>query len=373
MGRKPGVPDYSDELKCEAVQAYKAECSTEELAYFEQCSHPLLSRGGQHCSCRSSMQRAKDRLRSRTWKDPADAARLEGMSVVSFRQLVCRHARGVQKMGMRYHRTRSTSQSPLSKQEYEEAAKLLGTPRNVCGRHKYHRSVEECYEECSRFQQLAQRSNVDLSTLSHTLLNMFPHIVRKGVLDTKEALTDIARKGRCEASEVWGGRKVWRVAKQPGPRGGGMQRGERDVYWGCVTPVAHNKRWPYFNNYTFMMDATTVSTGTPVESTDCVGFYRVDEHFPPEETRAPDPVGSMLQLMFYIVIHPVLGIVSGPDIMYTGSRSSTGKKKRHVDHFKCWCGHTPMLDVQSSFSCVDTHEHCSGLLNMGLVHAGTTS
>ena len=45
----------------------------------------------------------------------------------------------------------------------------------------------------------------------------------------------------------------------------------------------------------------TFNTGTPVESVDFVGFYRVDEHFPPEETRAPDPVGTVLQLMFYIV------------------------------------------------------------------------
>ena len=349
MGRKPGVPDYSDELKCEAVQAYKAECTTDELAYFEKHARPLLRRGGSHSADRSTMQRAKDRLSSRTWKDPADATRLEQMDLVAFRQLVCRHAEGVQAFGMRYHRTRTTPPSPLSQSEYEDAAKLLGTPRTIDGHYKYHRSVEECYVECSRFHELADRSKLKLSTFANQLLTLCPHILRKGVLDTKEILTDSARQSRSEASEVWGGRQVWRVSKHAGPLGGGLRRGKRDVYWGCVSPTAHTKRWPYYNNYTFMMDAKTFNTGTPVESTDYVGYYRVDELFPPEETRAPDPVGTILQLMFYIVVHPVLGIVSGPDVMYTGSRSSKSKKKRHLEQFKCWCGFEPGLHRHALF------------------------
>ena len=56
--------------------------------------------------------------------------------------------------------------------------------------------------------------------------------------------------------------------------------GGKDVHWGCTGSVAHAKRWPYHNDYIFIIDAAAVNSGAHVDSSNHTGFNRVDQHFP---------------------------------------------------------------------------------------------
>ena len=64
-------------------------------------------------------------------------------------------------------------------------------------------------------------------------------------------------------------------------------------------------------------------------------FQRCDVIYPPEVVQAHDPVGSQVWTMFYVVIHPDMGLVSGPDFMYWGSKTVWGARKQA--DFRCWC------------------------------------
>ena len=203
--------------------------------------------------------------------------------------------------------------------------------------YRFNRSGADAYERCACFMELCDKAGVQPDTLARNLLAEFPHILCRGKIDQRDALTDSTRKEREKASDVWGGRAVWRVSKHPDKNGNGVVRGGRNVFWHSGRNVSYKNRWPYYNKYTFLMDAGSISSGDPTVSKDGeVGFFRLDEIFPPEEVRASEAVGNQIQLMFYIVIHRTLGIVCGPDFMYRGSRSSTSKRQKHVQSFKCW-------------------------------------
>lgn len=338
MGRVTGETDYSPEIKIEAVQCY--------LRQFPECICDEAKR--KKCLPRNDRRRnadgftkfesAHEDLKRRAFVDPGDSARVKAMTIRQFRSVVRRHGKGVLEKGLQYSRTRKRPEGPLSRAELRDAAKLLGTPANDDEGFRYYRTADDAYERCARFRVLCDSANVSPDTLAKRLLKECPDILQRGKLDQKETLSDNARKLRTQASDVWGGREVWRVSKHPDKDGGGVVGGRRNVYWHAGRQLSHQNRWPYYNKYSFLMDAGTVSTGDPVvDKKGEVGYYRVDEIFPPEEVRAAAPLGAQLQLMFYIVVHKSLGIVCGPDFMYTGSKTSTSKNTKHVTNFLCWC------------------------------------
>ena len=134
---------------------------------------------------------------------------------------------------------------------------------------------------------------------------------------------------------VWGGRGVWRHSQTPGPRGGGLNaHGVRPVYWRYSSG---RSMWTYYNSFTFMLDAATVSSGEKIQDLWRQHAYqRSDVIHPPEVVQAHDPVGRQVWSMFYMVIHPDIGLVSGPDFMYWGSKTIRGAAK-HAPDFQCWC------------------------------------
>lgn len=337
MGRTKGKPDYSREIKVEACQSYIRECSVIERRHLKDYHVVLREWGGVRDGKKTSFQKAQDALSHRVWEAASDGERVKAMTSRQFRTLVVRHAYGVFKQGGKYRRTRIVPNRSLSTDEMREAAKLLGTPRNDDAGYRFYRSSQECYDSNERFKTLVDQAQILPSTLAKRLLAEFPDVLKRGKIDQRETLSDAAREARTNISDVWAGRDAWRVSGKPDKQGGGLEHGRRDVYWCAGRRLSHKNKWPYFNKYTFMMDAATVSSGTPaVSSRGEVGFYRVDEIFPPEEVRAAAPVGCQIQLMFYIIIHRTLGIVSGPDFMYTGSTSSTSRDRKHVQNFMCW-------------------------------------
>jgi hypothetical protein len=161
-----------------------------------------------------------------------------------------------------------------------------------------------------------------------------PDIVKKGKVDMVEELCASTLEARREASDVWAGRRVWRYSHTPGPRQGGLNsQGLRPVYWRYGRGPS---MWPYYNQFTFMLDAATISSGDKMQELwREKAFMRTDVIYPPEVVTARDPVGSQVWAMFYVVVHRKLGLVSGPDFMYWGSKTVRGSNK-HTPGFQCW-------------------------------------
>ena len=348
MGKPRGKRDYSNEIKVEAVQCFLAHISDADKVASQRLNALRDSNSGRRDLHLTTFQKAHETLKHRIFENPEDAVRVNAMTSRQFRRLVQRHASGVLKKGAAYRRLRTRPPGPLSEAELREAARCLGTPINDKHGYRFHRTAADAYQDCTRFAELCSLSKLQPEGFGRKLLAQFPDILCRGKLDQRESLSAKAREERTEAAEIWGGRKPWRQSKHPSKRESGPRRGVRSVYWDAGSQVSHQKRWPYFNKYTFLMDAGTVSTGDPVITRKGdVGFFRVDEIFPPEEVRASAPVGAQLQLMFYIVIHRTLGIVVGPEFMYTGSRSSTSKRRKHVPSFMCWCSSCPLVYIKT--------------------------
>lgn len=195
-----------------------------------------------------------------------------------------------------------------------------------------------CTRAC--LQALASVSGMPLPLLGKFLLQHRPEILHYGVLDQVGAMTADTLRLRREAADLWAGRTAWRTVSTPGPRGG-VHGGERAVLW-CASRGNAKQPFPYYQNFTFMLDAATLSTVDKPLTTDERGYSRVDEFYPPEVVAAPDNVGAGVWAMFYIVIHPVLGVVVGPSFTYHGSKTMRGKTK-HAPGFECWCGPLPFF------------------------------
>ena len=101
----------------------------------------------------------------------------------------------------------------------------------------------------------------------------------------------------------------------------------------------------YYMMFTFMLDATTF---TNISKQGSHGgekvFKRRGVDYPPEDIKAGHNVRDACHLMAYTVLHPFLGVVLGPDFVYTGS-SATNKqwdrsgslRGKHAEGFGHWC------------------------------------
>lgn len=185
------------------------------------------------------------------------------------------------------------------------------------------------------FRRLANISKMPLDKFGVYLCEACPDIVRRAKVDACEEFCAATLEARRAASDIWGGRAVWRRTSQPGPRGGSLDaEGQRAVYWRYGTGPSC---WPHNNTFTFMLDAATMSSGDKMkEPYNRKAFQRSDVRYAPEVLQGHDPVGSQVWAMFYVVVHPEFGLVSGPDFMYWGSRTMRGRN-RHAPGFKCWC------------------------------------
>ena len=240
-------------------------------------------------------------------------------------------------------RARTTAPKELSQAQCELAARILGSPVWEDGRLKFFRTPEEAATTSRTFVRLSLASGMPLVKFAEYLLQTCPEIVKKGRVDMMEELCASTLEARREASDVWAGRSVWRYSQTPGPRQGGLNsQGQRPVYWRYGTGPS---KWPYYNSFTFMLDAATLSSGDKMqELLRETAFQRADVTYPPEVITARDPVGSQVWAMFYVVVHPEHGLVSGPDFMFWGSKTMRGNTK-HADDFECWCA--PLVQNKS--------------------------
>lgn len=334
MVKKRGSKDYPVIVKQKVCDCVYYCCSEDERAAALINRQLPVRRGRPSGSEPDVMTRAFSALAQSVFKRDEDKATAMALTRKKFYQIAKAYFPDYLASGELRRRVRTKRPQELSQAQCELAARILGSPVWQDGRLKFHRTPVEAATSSRTFLRLSIASGMPLVRFAAYLCETCPDIVKKGRVDMVEELCASTLEARREASDVWGGRSVWRYSQTPGPRGGGLNsQGLRPVYWLYGSGPS---KWPFYRSFTFMLDAATMSSGDKMhELWRETAFQRTDVTCAPEVVTARDPVGSQVWTMFYVVVHPDFGLVSGPDFMYWGSKTVRGQTK-HADAFQCW-------------------------------------
>ena len=229
-------------------------------------------------------------------------------------------------------RARARRPSELSQAQCELAARILGSPVWNEGRIKFYRTPEEAASSSRTFVRLSIASGMPLVKFAEYLCQTCPEIVKRGRIDLIEDMCASTLEARRASSDVWAGRAVWRYSQIPRPRGGNLNpHALRPVNWRYRSGPS---MWPYYSSFTFMLDAATVSSGDNMHDLwRQHAFQPSNVIYPPEVVQSHDPVGSQVWTTFYVVLHPDMGLVSGPDFMYQNQYRAAAASERMI----CCC------------------------------------
>lgn len=223
----------------------------------------------------------------------------------------------------------------LSDEEGHELARLLGTPVNNNGSFERYQNIDEAMKKNSRVKQLVEKSDATCSMLHAWLTELVPAL-RYSADDCAPILPASTLKRRRHCADVRRGDAVW-FHREPTYSSRRVSRPDGTME---KVPVEWKEEW--FGNHTFMLDATSVCNkeGEAHESYGKV-YSLTDEVFPPRLVRADMPISQSTSIMVYCVIHKHLGVVVGPDIMFTGTKlpqSKIDKEEQFADAgVKTWC------------------------------------
>lgn len=255
--------------------------------------------------------------------------------------------------GPRYHATGENGiktvrvrEARLSTDDLETAATILGTPYNDDEDDPhYWRSAYDClnteHPQKAQFKGIFEKSRLRTSAgFEKMLLAKCSHIIVKKKADIREKLAKDTAKSRKDCSDVWGHRKAWRTLKRTRAeregegvraRAAEEEETEQEVMWD----------WHYYKNYTFMIDATSFDDKPITRRNYQRAIMLKNLVHPPEVEKAPPSLNNATTIMVYTIIHPHLGVVLGPEVMYTGSTTKPGNnqgaKNRHDPEFPYWC------------------------------------
>ena len=217
----------------------------------------------------------------------------------------------------------------LTEAEGRHLARLLGTPVNNGGSYERYASIDEAITKNASIRKLAEKSNASGPVLHAWLLELCPDILRYSPDDCIARHTESTLKKRRRCADVLRGDVKWfqRNPTYPSRRVSmpNEASNKKDVYW--------KQEW--FGNHTFMLDATSFCNkqGEAHEEHGCV-YSLTDEVFPPRLVRADMAITQSTSIMVYCVIHKHLGLVVGPDIMFTGTKlpqSSMDKEQQFAE------------------------------------------
>ena len=232
---------------------------------------------------------------------------------------------------------RAKRQKPLTDEEEREAARILARPQRTSEGYHCWRSVQECLDqdtaEGKRLKELFERVNVTPVTWGQQLVHRHPALLMYGLVDKVPKLPAATLRARRKAADVWGRAVPWKIRK-----------GMEDLRDGGAVQSRHYWDWRWYEDFTFMIDATTFDDQEGAAHYREKGFSHPTVKYPPESVRADKPINNISKVMVYAVIHAHLGLIVGPDVMYTGSAATAPSKKgeRHEDSFPHWCG-LPLL------------------------------
>ena len=164
---------------------------------------------------------------------------------------------------------------------------------------RFHESAMGAATASDELRRLAEISKMPLDMFGVHLCGACPDIVRRAEVDACEEFCAATLDARRAASDIWGGRAVWRRTSQAGPRGSLDAEGQRAVHWRYGTGPSY---WPCYNTFTFILDAATMSSGDKMkEPYNRKASQRSDVRYATEVLQGHDPVGSQVWAMFYVV------------------------------------------------------------------------
>ena len=255
--------------------------------------------------------------------------------------------------GPRYHavgekgiETVRVREARLSIEDLETAANILGTPYNDDEDDPhYWRSAHDClnteHPQQAQFKEIFEKSKFKTSAgFEKTLLAKCSHIIVKKKADIRDKLCKDTAKSRRDCSDVWGHRKAWRKRTRSDMESEGegvrtraaeAEQTEEELMWD----------WEFYKRFTFMIDATTFDDKPVTRRNYQRAIMLKNLIHPPEVQKAPPSLNNSTSIMVYTIIHPHLGVVLGPEVMYTGSTTKAGNnqggKSRHTSEFPYWC------------------------------------
>lgn len=213
----------------------------------------------------------------------------------------------------------------LTVAEGKELAKLVATPvKDASGSYSCWSCLADAKEKLPRVKALVDKAGATDRVLHDWLLDIEPDL-RFGCQDTAFRLAPTTLKKRRECAEKWRGDACW-FERVPPFKTRRVSKPE-----GCSTmqPVTWDPAW--FGQHTFMLDAThfcnkDASMKDPDITTKVYSMR--GEVYPPRLVDAPKPISQATSIMVYTVIHKELGLVLGPDIMFTGTKLPMPRKRR---------------------------------------------
>lgn len=236
--------------------------------------------------------------------------------------------------------------------EWEQLHKAVTTPLQVDGKTVRFASLKEVQQKLPWVKDLCDKSGLGYQPLVDGLRDRFPSI-HYGPEDRAARLCPKTFTARQHLADVWAARAPWLLLPQEEPVND-IRRSERlkiqdpeDEHEGdddddAVDPVRvyWNPKW--MEQFGFMLDATSFTNAEgPLTRKPRHVYYDVNDVYGPTEEPPNPSISQTISIMVYTVIHKHLGVVVGPDIMYTGTRlkkSTKHKEKQFADEgVKTWC------------------------------------
>ena len=195
-------------------------------------------------------------------------------------------------------------------------------------------SISAARDKKPRVKELCEKSGADDEPLHQALLARFPKLLY-GPEDRRARLVTSTLNARRMLADQWVGRCPWFYLPQHKalPAGRSIRRSRRleekqlpqdpddEHHEDEPDPIPVYWQPEWLSQFGFMLDATTFSNADgPLSRKAKHVYYSTEDVWGPRE-ETPDPsISQTVSIMVYCVIHKHLGIVVGPDIMYTGTK-----------------------------------------------------
>lgn len=215
----------------------------------------------------------------------------------------------------------------LTEADVELCLQHIGEPFDELeGSYIHYSSISKAVDASPELQEMQARyggKNKLTPTRLHKILVDDLKVLSHNMPDVKEPLCPRTLKSRRDAAEVWSGRVPWMQQASPAHRGGVQV----DTYF----------KQEFYEQFTFMIDAVGMEDGPGSKPQRRAKVYRVAHKlWGPHLVGGQPGLKQASKMMIYVALHPEVGIVCGPDLVYTGSKVPLASKAEKAALLKQW-------------------------------------
>lgn len=349
MGRPRGLPDYPPLVRRAAafsVLTHASQSFRYKLSVASNANKKKLLAVG--CTGDPLLKKGWQSFKALQWDDAALRAAAHRLNKTAFRRLAMRWLLKDPNCISDFE-TRRQHPDGCTEKQLERAAEVLGTPYRPDGSVRYWTSVQECIDESpqgAELQVLQRKSGKSPEAFGDFVLERCADIVGWGPADRRGEMAERTAAERQFAADVWAGRAPWMVINDEGEvRRFDPAHDDADPPPGTHYEYFNERSEVIFKNFTFMIDATTMTNQSGADKNRVKAFVSKRVAHPPELVRAGTAATRESKVMGYIVIHPHLGLVLGPDIMHHGTSGTGGRQEKnagekHDPSFPTWCANS---------------------------------